>query len=217
MIEFRGRAAQQVDSRERRRAILEATLRLIVREGMRGVRHRAIAEEAGVPLAATTYYFKDLSDLIADAFNLYAEDTLRDSERLEESSLEALEQFSGEELKTKAVRTQLARTLGRHLAAHIRSQVAQRDDRILEHAFSNEALRNEKLAAISRLPRARTLAAIAGFLTRCGSDDPEADAQIMFGFVLSLEYQLLLGVIDEKQVERTVTRLAHHVFGVSGR
>ena len=89
MIEFRGRRAKQVESQERRRAILEATLRLIVREGMRGVRHRAIAQEAGVPLAATTYYFKDLSDLIADAFNLYAEDTLRDSRTLEESSLAA--------------------------------------------------------------------------------------------------------------------------------
>jgi TetR/AcrR family transcriptional regulator, regulator of biofilm formation and stress response len=217
VIEFRGRRAKQVESQERRRAILEATLRLIVREGMRGVRHRAIAQEAGVPLAATTYYFKDLSDLIADAFNLYAEDTLRDSRTLEESSLAALEQVAGNDLGTPAMRAQLARTLGRHLAAHIREQVERRDERILEHAFSNEALRNEKLAATSRIPRARMLGAIAGFLTRCGSEDPEADAQIIFGFILSLEYQLLIGVVDEKLVTRTVTRLAQHIFGVSGR
>jgi hypothetical protein len=61
------------------------------------------------------------------------------------------------------------------------------------------------------------LGAIAGFLTRCGSEDPEADAQIIFGFILSLEYQLLIGVVDEKLVTRTVTRLAQHIFGVSGR
>jgi DNA-binding transcriptional regulator YbjK len=217
VIEFRGRRAKQVESQGRRRAILEATLRLIVREGMRGVRHRAIAQEAGVPLAATTYYFKDLSDLIADAFNLYAEDSLRDSESLEESSLAALEQAAGGGLRTPEVRAKLAGTLGRHLAAHIRKQVERRDERILEHAFSNEALRNAKLAATSQIPRARSLAAIAGFLTRCGSADPEADAQIIFGFILSLEYQLLIGVVDEKLVARTVRRLAQHVFGVSGR
>lgn len=214
-IRFRGREAQQAESRGRRRAILEATLRLIVRDGMRGVRHRAIAQEAGVPLAATTYYFKDLSDLIADAFNLYAEDTLRDSQELERSSLAALERHSTQALRTPRVREELARTLTRHLTAHIRAQVRQRESRILEHAFRNEALRNARLAAISQIPQARTLAVIAAFLARCGSSDPEADAQILFGFILSLEYQVLLGDGDEKLVERTVGRLARHVFGVS--
>jgi DNA-binding transcriptional regulator YbjK len=214
-IRYRGRTARQTESRERQRAILEATLRLIVRDGMRGVRHRAIAQEAGVPLAATTYYFKDLSDLIADAFNLYVEDTLRDSEDLERSSLAALERHTGEALRTQEVREELARTLTRHLTAHIRAQVRRRGDRILEHAFRNEALRNARLAAISQIPQARTLTTIAAFLSRCGSSDPDADAQILFGFILSLEYQVLLGAVDETLIERSVGRLARHVLGVA--
>jgi len=42
----------------RRRSILEATVRLLVRGGLAGVTHRAVAREADVPLAATTYYFR---------------------------------------------------------------------------------------------------------------------------------------------------------------
>ena len=42
---------------DRREAIVEATLRLIDRRGADAVTHRAVAAEAGVPLASTTYHF----------------------------------------------------------------------------------------------------------------------------------------------------------------
>ena len=216
-IRYLGRTAQQAESRERRRAILEATLRIIVREGMRGVRHRAIAREAGVPLAATTYYFKDLSDLIADAFNLYAEDTLRETQDLERGSLAALEQYAPGDLRDPEARADLAHALARQLVAHVGAQVRRRDARILEHAFRNEALRNEKLAAIAQVPHARTLASIADFLERCGTSDPESDARLIFGCILELEYEMLVGAADLRRVERSVRRLVGHVLGVPQR
>ncbi|WP_414819992.1 TetR/AcrR family transcriptional regulator, partial [Shewanella colwelliana] len=55
-LSYVGRTTHRVDGEARRIAILEATLRLIVKEGIRGVRHRAVASEADVPLASTTYY-----------------------------------------------------------------------------------------------------------------------------------------------------------------
>jgi DNA-binding transcriptional regulator YbjK len=51
----------------RRGQIVEATLRLIETGGVAAVRHRAVASEAGVPLAATTYYFATLDDLLVAA------------------------------------------------------------------------------------------------------------------------------------------------------
>ena len=51
----------------RRRAILDATLALVGREGTAAVTHRAVAAEAGVPLAATTYYFSSKEDLMQGA------------------------------------------------------------------------------------------------------------------------------------------------------
>ena len=71
-INYRGRKASRARSEQRRKAILEAALRIVVNDGVRGVRHRAVAKEAEVPLSATTYYFKDISDLIADTFTLCA-------------------------------------------------------------------------------------------------------------------------------------------------
>src|SRR6187551_39219 len=54
-------------SRGRREEILEATLRVIGRSGRKAVTHRAVAEEAGVPLGSTTYYFDSRDDLLAQA------------------------------------------------------------------------------------------------------------------------------------------------------
>ena len=56
-------AGRSEQGAERRAAILDATVRLLVREGLAAVTHRAVAREADVPLAATTYYFASKDEL----------------------------------------------------------------------------------------------------------------------------------------------------------
>lgn len=73
---YHGRKPARQSSEQRRLAILQAALRVMVRDGVRGVRHRAVAQEANVPLSATTYYFKDIHDLLADALTLYAKEVM---------------------------------------------------------------------------------------------------------------------------------------------
>jgi DNA-binding transcriptional regulator YbjK len=53
---------------ERRRAALIAAAADLLRTGgFDAVRHRAVAEKAGLPLASTTYYFDSLDDLVVAA------------------------------------------------------------------------------------------------------------------------------------------------------
>ena len=52
----------------RRAAIVDATVRVIAQVGAGGVTHRAVASEAGVPLASTTYYFDSKDALVVEAF-----------------------------------------------------------------------------------------------------------------------------------------------------
>jgi DNA-binding transcriptional regulator YbjK len=47
----------------RRAAIVDAAARLVATTGPDSVNHRAVAGAAGLPLAATTYYFDSLEDL----------------------------------------------------------------------------------------------------------------------------------------------------------
>ncbi len=55
----------------RRQALVEAAAALLVSGGFDAVRHRAVAERAGLPLASTTYYFDSLDELVAAALEFH--------------------------------------------------------------------------------------------------------------------------------------------------
>ncbi len=50
---------------------MEAAAELLVEGGFDAVRHRAVAERAGLPLASTTYYFDSLDELVTAAVELH--------------------------------------------------------------------------------------------------------------------------------------------------
>jgi DNA-binding transcriptional regulator YbjK len=51
----------------RRAALVQAALVVLERDGVGGLTHRAIADEAGVSLASASYHFKGIDDLILTA------------------------------------------------------------------------------------------------------------------------------------------------------
>ncbi len=58
-------AASTPKGERRKHALVVAAAELLAEGGFDAVRHRAVAERAGLPLASTTYYFDSLDDLIA--------------------------------------------------------------------------------------------------------------------------------------------------------
>jgi DNA-binding transcriptional regulator YbjK len=58
---------RQARGTQRRDTIVSAAAELILRDGPSSVTHRSVAAQADVPLAATTYYFSGLDDLLAAA------------------------------------------------------------------------------------------------------------------------------------------------------
>lgn len=58
----------------RRAEIIEATLRVVQRDGAGGVTHRTVAREADVPTSLTAYYFATLDDLLVAALSTVADE-----------------------------------------------------------------------------------------------------------------------------------------------
>jgi DNA-binding transcriptional regulator YbjK len=87
---------RQERGERRRRAILEAALRVISKRGIDAVSHRVVAEEAGVPLAATTYYFSSLDELLEGALRLFVDE---EAARLTELA----ERLDGQELPPREI------------------------------------------------------------------------------------------------------------------
>ena len=57
--------------------LLDAAAELIAEQGFAAVSHRAVAERAGLPLAATTYYFSSLEELLKFALHQLADQWLQ--------------------------------------------------------------------------------------------------------------------------------------------
>ncbi|RTR37872.1 TetR/AcrR family transcriptional regulator [Shewanella canadensis] len=213
-LTYVGRQTSRSDGEARRLVILEAALRLIVRDGIRGVRHRAVAKEADVPLASTTYYFKDIKDLISDSLTYFAERTLWMNEELENRSFELLKELDGLSKEEKNNELLVA-NLAQFISEHIREQISHRDNRILEAAFHEEALRNIQLAdAIKRLNDS-FLSTIERFFKLLGSTNSMSDAHQLLALIKYLEYKYVLiegADEDDQQLEHIVTSTVHNII-----
>lgn len=61
---------------ERSQQLLGAVVRLIARTGVASITHRAVAQEAGVSLRATTYYFETKEEMIREALRYFVRENI---------------------------------------------------------------------------------------------------------------------------------------------
>jgi DNA-binding transcriptional regulator YbjK len=175
-----GRIARQPRGLERRREVLEATLRVIGRSGIRAATHRAVAEEAGTSLSATTYYFASGQDMIGQAFAHYVDERIAELDRiLAEVRSRALAPGGD------ALGTGLAEEV---LTAFVLDELSVGRLRIsAEYQLALEGMREPEIAAqFERLSRTLELHLVE-LLALIRTPSPRADARLVLAFVRGLE------------------------------
>jgi DNA-binding transcriptional regulator YbjK len=186
---------------QRRAAILRATLRVIGEHGADSVTHRAVAEEAGVPLSATTYYFASKEELLEQTLLLAARE---ETERLERLVLELAPLSLSVDEWAAAVAGQLASDVASEPAKHVA---------LFELGL--EATRREPLRAeLQRWQDAHLRLAEVG-CRAIGSEQPEIDARVIVATLTGLMLQQLAGgrqdfetAVMRPTLERLFGRLA---------
>ncbi|WP_106178983.1 TetR/AcrR family transcriptional regulator [Prauserella shujinwangii] len=124
-------AASTPKGERRRAALVTAAAELLVEGGFDAVRHRAVADRAGLPLASTTYYFDSLDDLVYAAMEHYGRSELaRGRAQLERLSTEqrgvdtlvelVLDQLLGEDPAYDAVLLRYERLVATGRRPHLR-------------------------------------------------------------------------------------------------
>jgi len=210
---FLGRKSGRSDGKEKRILLLEAALRVIVRDGIRGVKHRAIAKEAAASLSSTTYYFKNIDDLISDAFVFYAQKEIKYSLLLKRTSLDTLK--DQQDLTNIKNNKKLAEIVSTMLLKHIEQQVKDIDSRKLEYAFQAEAIYNKKLADILIETHASTLSLIEQVFIYLGSKDPVVHAHVTFACIRDIEYKICVDKtisFEDPSIIKTVRHMIQGLF-----
>src|SRR5690242_10083597 len=159
----------------RREQILDAAVQVIGRSGREAVTHRAVAEEAGVPLGSTTYYFDSRDDLLGQAL-----------EHVARSEAERYAEFGQELLKANS-----ARQLADKLLDMLISEAEDRSAYIAEYELWLEASRRPELREAATAWCDAVQLAIAGPMAKLGSTDPATDASLVVAAMDGLGERIL--------------------------
>jgi DNA-binding transcriptional regulator YbjK len=184
--------------------MLRATLELIGEHGSDAVTHRAVAERAGVPLSATTYWFDSKEELLQETLLLAAREEV---DRLERLVLDlAPREFD------------VAEWAGT-VAAVIAADLAE--DPVRHVAFMELALEGTRRSwlaeEVARWHAAHLRLAELG-LRAAGSPDPRADAPLLVAAITGFMLRQLVTPTDDFEqrtfrpaLERLFTKLVEPV------
>jgi len=216
-VQYQGRKASRQGSEQRRQAILDAAMRIIVRDGVRSVRHRAVAAEAQVPLSATTYYFKDIDDLITDTFAQFVERSAAQMAAFWAGTQGVLQELVGRLDGSERARRQLADEIAELAVQYVQRQLRdQRDHLIAEQAFQQEALLNPRLSDLVRAHRQILQQGVTHFFEVLGSRQPEQDAVLLTATIMRMEYQGLLDGVEHLDSQGMLAILKRYMNLVLG-
>ncbi len=164
-------------SRQRRDQLLTAAIELFAEGGTRAVTHRAVARQAGLPPATTTYYFATIEDLLREALAAHMQQWITDLAALTQLDLQGFGNGldDGTNLASRIFNARTPEVAGLQLSIFL---AATRDPALRDTA--TEALRSFEQLAVRVLSRmgvedpqplaAAVIALIAGTAFRRQSD-----------------------------------------------
>jgi TetR/AcrR family transcriptional regulator, regulator of biofilm formation and stress response len=194
-------AVAQQATQGRREQILEAALRVIGRSGREAVTHRAVADEAGVPLGSTTYYFDSRDDLLAQALEHVAS---REVDRYGRRA---------EELRSVKSPRELADRLIDELVAAAEDRIAY----IAEYEIWLEAGRRPELREAAQSWCDAEQRSVAVAMAALGSAAPATDASLVVAAIDGLGERVLAREEDPaeaaKEFRPELRRLIQRLVG----
>lgn len=147
----------------RREALLDAVIRIVADIGADAVTHRRVAQEAGLPLASTTYWFDSKEHLLTAALERAAE---RDIARLHAF-------LDGAAANADPLALAVDAIVGPP------EEQSNRGSLLATYALMLEAARRPAMRAINQRWTEAYLEALARLLDAAGSEQPRPDAVIL--------------------------------------
>ena len=176
-----------------KKLILESAISILAEQGIKGTTHRAVAAHANIQLSLTTYYFKDIQELVQQAFELNSQNVARVTENLWQPILALVAIQSKVALRRVSLRIELQEELTDLLQTMIRLNI----DRNRKQLIVEQQLFNESQVSLSLRPLAQkhyeTLLKPCKQLCQYFSKDiVNVNAQMLLILIQQTQYRQLL-------------------------
>ena len=199
-----------------RNSILDAAIVLLAEQGIKGTTHRAIANYSGLQLSLTTYYFKDIDDLIFQAFKRNSALTIEKAATAWHDAFNLLSKLDStqplSETEKATIQTELTNLAVNYIVHKVETQPTMLAVERLLFSLTNS---NTHFTELAKFHRATLLKPFEQLCAAFNPDTSETDADIMFTVFTQLEYRNIgnLGEqIDKNEIRSRVHRIIEWVM-----
>lgn len=197
-----------------RQKILEATIKVLALKGIKGTTHRAIAKEANIQLSLTTYYFKDIEELIHQAIWLNADASIITSADLSADILLLLARFDKSELKKIEIKRVIAEEVSRLITNQTLNTITNNPEQILvEHILFNQTHLSDELLSFSKKQKNILSEPFDNLCNGLKIKSAGLDTEILFTLIKQWQYQHL-SATNNTQESRKLYNLIFRIISL---
>lgn len=200
-----------------REKILIAAIEVLALNGIKGTTHRAIASNADLQLSLTTYYFKDIQELIHQAFRLNSERILSRTDTFLKSAFIVITDIEKNELRKTIVKEKLCLQLSEMASEHLIDNIKhQAISLAVEQLMLTEIQVTPELCVLVQEHESVQLLPYEQLCQFFNKINPELDAKIMYTVFSQLQYgQLTKQIsIDSELIKQTTRRIIAWVMSI---
>ena len=198
--------------------ILTSAIAVLASNGIKGTTHRAVAQHGNIQLSLTTYYFKDIQELIHQAFHLNSEQTRSNIDETWQNAFTVIESFNKTSLRKVATKIELCEKLTQISVQHLYIQICQQPAALaVEQLLFTEIQITPALRKLAQKHKTTITAPLIRIARYFNKNEPEVYAEIMLIVFTQLKYRFLSVKpedIDLEQMTKIVKNLVSWVIGV---
>ena len=197
--------------------ILHAAIEIIAEYGIKGTTHRAVAAKANTQLSLTTYYFKDIKELVREAITLSSDIILNSTQDEWHQVFTLLKSFDAVTLRKVSVKEAICKELSQIAADHMyRNIINNRTTLAVEQVFFTEMLYSEELKDLAKEHINALLIPFTRFASFFNKVDPEIDGELMLIAITRLQYKYLGTPKDEVNSEELHKLIKRQISWIMG-
>ena len=200
--------------------ILQSAIEVLANNGIKGTTHRAIAKHADIQLSLTTYYFKDIQELVHQAFTLCSSQITAKTSLAWQPALDLLSGVNKTNLRKvgdkESFRDKLSDMITGQLVKNILTSPVELT---VQQLLFTEVKVSPQLYALAEMHRETLLAPYIRLCNFFNSRNPQIDADIMLTVFTQLEYRQITTPCKElaqENISATVNRVIGNIMNLKG-
>jgi len=198
--------------------ILQSATEVLAKNGIKGTTHRAIAKHADIQLSLTTYYFKDIQELVHQAFTLCSSQVTAKTSLAWQPAIDLLTSVNKTNLRKisdkENFRDKLSDMITQQLVISISDSPVELT---VQQLLFTEVQVSPQLHALAEMHRTTLLAPYIRLCEFLNSSAPQIDADIMLTVFTQLEYRYVAMPSNEfllKTIHGTVNRVIGNMMNL---